>query len=384
MLKNRNIILFSSDDWDSGLKTSKYHIAIRLAKENKVLFVNSVGFRAPKASSNDIGRMLHKFGMWLGGYQKINRNLYVYTPLILPFHNSKVVRHMNHLILVLSIKLMQSRLHLSRPMIWIFAPNMVNMIGYLNETDVIYYCVDKHSAHRDVNSVMLEKMEQRLLKKADCVIACSRKLAEEGKKVNSNTYYIPHGVDWELFRKALEKDLKIPEDISAIQKPIIGFYGFISPDWIDFDLLEHMAVKRPEWSIVLLGKTSLDLKKLISLGNVHYLGVKKFKDLSGYSKAFDVAIIPFNINELTLNSNPLKLLEYLSSGNPVVSTRIPEVTRYADVVKIADTPEEFLSGIEQSLKENSMAEMLKRSNLVKTESWDGRMEKILQVANARK
>jgi len=378
MLKDRNIILFSSDDWDSGLKTSKYHVAVRLARENRVLFVNSIGFRTPNATSGDIQRVLHKIRMFFRGYQTVNHNLFVYTPLILPFYNSVIVRYINHWILVLSIKFVKSMLHLSNPMLWIFTPNMVNMIGHLNEAEIIYYCVDNQSAHKDVNSKMLDEMEHKLLKKADIVIACSKELSKTREKINPNTYYIPHGVDWDLFRKALDENLQIADDIAPIRKPIIGFYGFVSYDWVDFDLLKKIAMKHTEWSIVLIGKSSVDLRELIMLGNIYYLGVKKFEDLPMYSKAFDVAIIPFNINELTLNSNPLKLLEYLASGKPVVSTRIPEVTKYGNMVKIADTSEEFISAIEQCLKENSTAEMYKRSDSVKTESWDGRMEIISQ------
>ena len=374
MIANQNVILFSSDDWASGLKSSKYHVAVGLAKANKVLFVNSIGLRNPSASSKDLKRIWHKLVSFLKGWERVNDNLYVYTPIVIPFHRMKLMRGVNQLILVCSLRLIQVLLKLRKPVLLVFSPNFHDVIGHLRESGTVYYCIDELKGYREVDTAMLDRMEHSLLAKADCVVCCSRELVEKKRAYNPNIYYVPHGVDWALFRTTLDGKQEIPEDIRGMQKPIIGFYGFISEDWIDFDLLNEMAAHHPEWSIVLIGRTKLDLTAVLRHDNIHFLGVRPFEQLPDYNRAFDVAIIPFVINELTESSNPLKLFEYLASGLPVVSVDIPEVAALGKNVKVARDHREFVTMVEQALTENGTAEKYRRSDLVRNETWQNRLE----------
>ena len=86
MMTNQNVIVFSSDDWASGLKSSKYHVAVGLSKTNRVLFVNSIGLRNPSASAKDLKRIWHKLMGFLKGWEKVDDNLFVFTPIVIPFH----------------------------------------------------------------------------------------------------------------------------------------------------------------------------------------------------------------------------------------------------------------------------------------------------------
>ncbi|MGQ9609144.1 MAG: glycosyltransferase [bacterium] len=379
MFKGESIIIFSSDDWDSGLKTSKYHIAIRLARENRVLFINSVGLKKSNISLFSLSKVINRIIKCIKGCKIINKNLYVYTPFVLPLQSKLIIQKLNNHILTKSIKFLKKRLNLHDPIIFIFTPRVVDVVGNLNEKGVVYYCIDELTGYKNINEDNLRSSEKRLLETANCVIACSASLANAKQKLNKNTFYVPHGVDWELFRSAFEKDLSIPDDIAKINKPIIGFYGYISEEWIDLSLLKGIARMRPDWSIVLIGKSALDLTELAALKNIHFLGVKPFEELPRYTKAFDVAIIPFNINKLTLNSNPLKLLEYLAAGKPVVSVDIPEVAKHKDVVRIENTLDGFVKAIEQLLKEDSLEYMYKRSDYVRNESWNSRIETISEI-----
>ncbi len=374
MMTNRNVILFSSDDWASGLKSSKYHVAVGLAKTNRVLFVNSIGLRNPSATSKDLKRIWQKLVSFLKGWERINDNLFVYTPIVIPFHRSTLVRRINQLILVTSLRIIQTLLKLRRPVLLIFSPSFYHVIGHLGESATVYYCIDELKGYREVDSAMLDGMERELLAKADCVVACSRELVEKKRPYNPNVYYVPHGVDWDLFRGTLDGTQVIPADIRDLPKPIIGFYGFISEDWIDFGLLNEMAARHPEWSVVLIGRTKLDLATVLKHDNIHFLGVRRFEQLPEYNRAFDVATIPFVINELTESSNPLKLFEYLASGLPVVSVNISEVAQSGQDVKVARDHHEFITLTEQALGENGAARKYQRSDAVKHETWANRLE----------
>ena len=284
------------------------------------------------------------------------------------------MRRINQHILVFSLRIIQFLLKLRRPVLLVFSPNFHEVVGHLGERGTVYYCIDELKGYREVDSAMLDDMERDLLAKADCVVCCSRELVEKKRSFNPHVYYVPHGVDWALFRQTLDGTQEIPEDIARVPRPIIGFYGFISEDWIDFDLLNEMAAQHPEWSIVLIGRTKLDLTAVLKHDNIHFLGVRPFEQLPTYNRAFDVATIPFVINELTESSNPLKLFEYLASGLPVVSVDIPEVAAFGENVKVARDHREFITMVEQALTENGTDERYRRSELVRNETWQNRLE----------
>ena len=379
MISNVNIILFSSDDWSSGLKSSKYHVAMGLSKSNRVLFVNSIGLRNPSASSKDISRIWSKLKSFLSGWDKIHENLYVYTPIVIPFHDSPLVQRINRAILVLSLRILQKLLKLDRPVLLIFSPPFHEVIGHLGERGAVYYCIDELKGYKDVNTGMLEAAESQLLAKADCVVACSSELVKKKRDLNPHVYYLPHGVDWALFRTTLDDDKPAPADVARVPRPVIGFYGFISEDWIDFTLLNRIAARHPEWSVVLIGRTKLDLGEVLHGTNIHFLGVRPFEQLPDYNRAFDVGIIPFAINELTESSNPLKLFEYLASGLPVVSVKLSEVAGIDGAVRVAGDHEEFIRMTEDAISDNSREAKLRRSDLVRNETWTNRLETLSEI-----
>jgi glycosyltransferase involved in cell wall biosynthesis len=297
---------------------------------------------------------------------------------VIPFHNSFIAQKINRWLLVLYIKYVMKKLHFKTPIIFTFLPNVINILGYFGEKKVIYYCADQLCYFQGVPSKTILEMEKELLRRADTVFVTSQHLYNEKSIYNRNTYYMPHGVNYRLFRSALSDETSIPQDISYIKKPIIGFFGLVSCDWIDFDLLIYIAQRHPDWSIILIGKTEQGIPDLKPWANIILLGSRPYEQLPAYCKAFDVAIIPFVISELTINSNPLKLKEYLAAGKPVVSTKIPEVERYRDLIHIAGGHKEFVSGIEEILKNENGKLRMRRSDAVRDESWEDRF---LQITN---
>jgi glycosyltransferase involved in cell wall biosynthesis len=222
-------------------------------------------------------------------------------------------------------------------------------------------------------------MEERLLKKADIVFATSQYLYKEKINYNKNTFYMPHGVDVELFRKALSTDTPVAEVLKNLRKPIIGFFGLVCSEWLDFELLKFMSEAHPEWSIVLIGKVADDVPNVDNWKNIIFLGPRNYTDLPSFCKAFDVAIIPFKITELVKNVNPLKLKEYLAAGNPVVSTRLPELEKYSGIISITNDYGDFVKFIEEIIKNDDYQSRIKRSELVKDDSWEGKFNQISEI-----
>jgi len=384
-MEGENVIIFSSDDWASGLKTSKYHIARHLARRNRVLFVNSVGLRAPTASGRDVKRATSKLAAFFRGPQRAPEGLYVYTPVVLPFlRGRRPVAALNGSLLRGAMAWIQRSLSLTNPIVIAFVPTFNDVVGRLGEKAIVYYCIDDLRGYAGVDRGWFDREEERLLRRADCVIASSAELQKAFAARGYTAWHVPHGVDWSLFRTAVDEELPLPEDLAGIPEPRLGFYGFLSDEWLDYELLKKMAAARSQWHIVLIGRprAGMDVEALLPEPNIHCLGLRPFEELPAYTRHFAVGLIPFRLNRLTRHSNPLKLLEYLSGGLPVVSTDIPEVRKFGDLVHVARSHEEFIAHCERSLAEGDPADRQRRSLAVRQHSWERRIEQISQIVRA--
>ena len=219
------------------------------------------------------------------------------------------------------------------------------------------------------------RMERDLIRRAQIVFTSAEQLSAERRALNPNTHFIRHGVDVAHFSRALDPATPVPDDIRILPRPVIGFFGLLA-DWVDLDVVRALALARPGWSFSLVGKVDTDLGSLGALPNVHLLGQKPYGSLPGYCRGFDVGIIPFRVNALTVRANPLKLREYLAAGLPVVSTPLPEVARYDGLVGLADGVDGFLAAIEAALGERSEAMARRRVEAMRGESWAARVEEI--------
>ena len=382
MLEGASILCFAHD-W-GGDPTSKTHIMRILSRRNRVLWINSIGMRRPTVSRADFGRLLGKLRRGLGGCRQVEPNLFVVSPLVVPLPGMAAADRLNALILAGTLRRLCRRLDLSQPILWSFLPTVGRLLGSLDEGMVIYHCVDEYTEFTGVPRDALKRMEHDLVRRADLVLTSSQRLHDERQPLNPNTHFVSHGVDLPHFTRALDATTVIPEDLRHLPRPIIGFIGLLA-DWVDLELVRDIALRRPEWSFAMIGKTAADLGALRDLPNVHRLGQKPYAALPGYCRGLDVGIIPFRINQLTLRANPLKLREYLAAGLPVVSTPMPEVARYAGLVHLAEGVEAFTRGIEAALAADDGRDDARRRRALAmaSESWEARVEEISALIRKR-
>jgi glycosyltransferase involved in cell wall biosynthesis len=281
----------------------------------------------------------------------------------------------NRRLLILQIRRALRRVRSGPVQVWSFTPDIAYLLGRFGEEKVLYYCVDDHASFTGYNRQQVCRDEEELCRRADLVVTTATALQEAKAPLNPNTILVPHGVDYEHFSRALSNHLPVPADMAGIPRPRLGFFGLIR-DWVDVDLLAEVARRRPDWHVVLIGDSTVDLTPYNGLANLHFLGRKPYEDLPAYCRQFDVGLIPFKINELTRAVNPIKLREYLAAGLPVVSTPLPEAKAYGRLVEIADSAGTFADAVDRALAD--VRQPGERAAAVAGETWT---EKVVSICD---
>jgi glycosyltransferase involved in cell wall biosynthesis len=382
MMAGESIVCFAKD-WSED-PTSNNHVMKMLARDNDVLWLNSIGMRTPSfTSGRDVNKIVSKLKSFAKGPSEIEARLHVYTPIVLPFPHSRPAQIANSGILKNTVGLLRRKYGMRRDFqLWTFLPNAVKYVGKLGESLVVYYCTDEFSQFGYVDGEKIAAMERELCQRADIVFTTARTLLERKKQYNPETQLASHGVDAHHFAKALAPETPVPKEIVHLKGPVIGFVGLIE-EWVDTEAIEYMATKRPDWNFVVIGRAAAKVSHLTQ-PNVHLLGRKPYAELPPYMKRFDLGIIPFRLTELTRNVNPIKLREYFSAGLPVVSSDMPEVRLYADFefgdkdgalgCGVYKSHEECLALCEKALAADSPAARKRRSTAMLNETWEKRVE----------
>src|SRR5215203_2752663 len=257
---------------------------------------------------------------------------------------------------------------------WYYTPMMLPFSRHLGASVVVYDCMDELSKFRFAPEHLLA-LEQELIDRADLVFTGGASLYEAKKGRHSSVHCFPSSVDRDHFAKA-RRELPQPADQAELKHPRLGFYGVID-ERFDIDLLRQMADMRPDWSFVMVGPVvKIGEDELPRAANIHYVGGKTYEQLPAYLSGWEVALMPFAMNESTQFISPTKTPEYLAGGKPVVSTPIKDVVRHyghLEGVKIASTPEEFVDACAQALElsRNPESGWLAEADLMlSATSWD--------------
>ncbi len=376
VLRGRDILCFSHD-W-TGDPLSKTHLMRVLSKDNRILWINAIANRMPTTSSKDVSRIYKKLRAFAEPVREVEPNIFVLNPLAFPSYGNETILKLNRQFLASQVRKAMANLGFNNVVNMVFNPAAGMIAGRLGETDLVYYCVDEYTAFTGASNGLRE-IENALFRRADVVIVSAERLYESKKDLNRNTYIIRHGTDWRHFRTALDPALEIPEDVRDLPRPIIGFHGLLA-DWVDFELIRKTAEKYRTGSVVLIGKIAVDAEQKVKIldntPNVHFLGRKPYAELPAYCKAFDVALNPFAINELTLAANPLKVREYLAAGLPVVSTDIPEVRILEDCL-VGTDHDDFILKVGAAIEHPKPRPEV--SDRVRHESWEAKVDELRDV-----
>ena len=225
--------------------------------------------------------------------------------------------------------------------------------------------------------------ERRLITDSDQVIVTSRGLMDKKGNINPHTAFIPHGVDFDAY----SSPLAAPDDLAAIPQPRIGYVGVLKRH-LDFELVRSVAERHPDWSFVFIGPKG-DLRqevtkfeRLSQLANVHMLGGKPVEQLPAYTSNLDIGMMCYNVNDYTNHICPLKLQEYLACGLPVISTAIRSSHEFTNVVRIANSADEWSLALAELL-DTAEQDVEARREVARAHDWDNLAFQIVQLLCSR-
>ncbi len=377
-MKNK-VVCISSINW-YPLPTRKQQVMTRLKDAEIIYFDPPVTLIAPLKDKS----AMERFSLWKHPQPKPQENITVYAvPPVLPFHNKfRWINKINQSMMARFINKKLKAHGFEKPAIWCYMPQSADLAKKIPNKGLVYDCVDRHSAYKGlINVKVVDKMEEDLAKACDMVFSTAEGLHETLSMYNKKAEMIPNGANFELFNRAVQKDVPIPEELKDINGPIIGFVGMLQ-ECIDYELIETILRERPEYTVVFLGKTlpGVNVDHLKKYSNARFLGLKPQLELPGYIARFDVCLNTFVSGELAKDVSPLKFYEYLATGKPIITTPQPlQVMEYKDVIYVAATPDEILSQCDIAVKENDPALRQKRIAYGKACSWDSRVAKMEEI-----
>ncbi len=268
------------------------------------------------------------------------------------------------------------------PLLWLYTPMALDFADNIKHKQLVYDVMDQLAAFRGAPPELLA-MEEKLLHCANIVFTGGVSLYRAKLPYNPRTYLFPSGVEVEHFAQAANRQaFPPPLELTGLSGPILGYYGVID-ERMDLELLAHLAAAHLEWNIVLLGPIlKIDQADLPTAPNLCYPGMKTYDQLPAYLAHFDVALIPFAMNEATRYLSPTKTLEYMAAHKPIVSNPIPDVAElYGEVVRIAHSPPEYVAQVEAALlAADTIQRRPKEDELLARYTWDNiaaQMEKIV-------
>ena len=394
MISGRDFIVFGLQPWDFERGSNCKNIAMELAKNNRVLYVNRPMERSSFFKFRKDPKIQNRLNSIKKGIDVLRKNedhVWVFNPrVVLESINWMPEGRFYHAINKINakrfagqIKWAMNELQFSNPIL--FIDNDFLKGFYLNEflnTDIFVYYIRDFLLSQPYFAKHGNKMEPQLMAKADVVVANSLYLAGYGKKFNQHSYDIGQGCELEGF---IQKEYAVPEDMKPIGHPVIGYCGALLQSRLDIELIADIAKQKKEWNIVLIGPEDEAFKtsSLHNMSNVIFLGSKPMETLPAYIHCFDVCINPQSVNQMTIGNYPRKIDEYLAAGKPVVATDTEAMQLFKDHCVLAKNATEYIAAIEKFIEAGEDAERSeKRKNFALSHTWEASVNSLYDAIEA--
>lgn len=361
-----DVLCFGQQNWD-WCWTGKQQLMSRLAiRGHRVLYLDPDWRR-----SAEVVRP-HQPLSHLGLRREGPRQLWVHT---IPIHGALGFRASRHLAR-LALPRIAEHLGFRTPVACALHPTVLPRLDALRWTGLVYYAVDEHTAFGGMSEDDKQhhrQHEEAMVRRADVALAVSPRLQRRFAEHNAQSHVLENGADIDHFSpESLERRSSQPA-VAGLPRPLLGFIGQVD-ERLDQDLLATLAERRPEWTILLVGrrKAGVDFSTLDPLPNVHMLGYQPYAALPEIARDVAVWLLPYRRTELTQACNPLKVFEYLATGKPVVSVPLDGLGACREAVTLAEGAA-FEAAIERALAEPD-AGRTRRLSVAAENAWDARVD----------
>ncbi|MCG8528501.1 MAG: glycosyltransferase [Opitutales bacterium] len=376
MKSGRYHVAFTKD-WND-VPTCTTHILKQVAKNETVIWIESIGTRKPNlAAGRDLGRIWSRAKRIFKKAEKKTELLRVLSPVLIPLATRKWELKVNQSLFRFYLW-RESLLNRHTELVfWCFIPSAIDLIEpFSSKSKIVYYCVDDWPKFENLPTDYIEEREANTLVNADSIFATSLYLKNKCEDLSEKeVHYMPHGVPHRVFAKAL-KNANEQLPFQKSDRKVVGFYGTIN-DWIDFDLIEELVIQNTDLDFYLLGPVYTDApNRFLKYPNVHFPGRIEYEDLYKWCSFFDVAIIPYDLeNPRMVSVNPVKAREILSAGVPIVASNLKDLECLKPDVLIAESREDWNNFIREQIERKDRQEISKRRV---NDDWEQTTQKILE------
>ncbi len=379
--KKYDIVMFSMSsftDWERGISNRNFQVFNSLKSNNfvnRILLIDYLPQTKKRALRNwkeniflnNIGKTI-KLSPFTRIYSP-EENVFVYSTVQNIFGHKKYLKEIDNYL---------KKENYKNIILWSYYPIDIEYFNEIEHDISVFDTVDNWAEHASYKNIKtkLEENYKTIRDKANIIFV----LSEESEKIfyprTDKVYHITQGIDLAHYAN---KNRVINNDIAKISRPIIGYLGIIQENRVNLDMVEYIAKKNLDKSIVLVGPIwrKEDEERLRRFSNIYLLGAKEYNEAPDYISRFDVGIIPHYINDFIKYTCPMKLYEYLACGIPVVTTDAPGIEQFRSVVSVANDFEKFNACINEELN-NSPEKVETRLSVIKEHTWKKKVDQMME------
>lgn len=380
LLRGHQWVVFGPD-WGRHPSVSQ-HLFSQFLGSSPVLWVETVGLRAPSLTRRDIFRSIQKITDFLTrrrAHACTAPGLTILSPPTLPFTRWRWVRRLNLWHVRRQVRATLKKLGFNQPKLVVTVPSQCDFIGQLGEVLSLYYCIDDYALWKGMNPNHVRQMESELVRKIDAIVVPSDFLSQRMQPVGKPVLVLTHGVDLLHFKTIPHRPAHWPFEMV--------YFGMID-DRLDQHLLASLALALPDARLRLIGPVTVPVNRLNAIPNIHFEGHIPYAKLPEAISSASLFLLPFGFDALSQSCSPIKIKEYLACGRPVVATAIPEVTQFKDFVMAVSSPEDFVKAVLSVHSHHSPPQPTKAAReFLAQDSWLSKAialsEKVTQWSNSK-